>query len=143
MAVLSNSTTASWSRVKRGLRFFDERYMKLDAGDAWTFARINGVGGVDQSLAAVLDALRQLDPIVIQAMFVSDARHEMENCGDGAVAAWLTALERTRPARVHVYTIDRPPARASLSPVPRARLREIAEQVRATGIPVDVFTASR
>jgi hypothetical protein len=72
-------------------------------------------------------------------MFVSDANHEAENCGEGAVAEWLAALERTGATRVHIYTIDRPPARSSLRPVSRWRLREIAEQVRAAGIPADLF----
>jgi wyosine [tRNA(Phe)-imidazoG37] synthetase (radical SAM superfamily) len=141
-AVLSNSTTASWGDVKRGLGFYDERYMKLDAGDALTFARINGVGGVDRSVTAVIDALRQLDPIIVQAMFVVDTCHEVENCGEGAVAAWLTGLERTGAARVQIYTIDRPPALTSLRPVPQRRLREIAEQVRAAGMIAEVFPPS-
>ena len=115
--------------------------MKLDAGDALTFARINGVGGVDRSVTAVIDALRQLDPIIVQAMFVVDTRHEVENCGDRAVAAWLTGLERTGAARVQIYTIDRPPALTSLRPVPQRRLREIAEQVRAAGLIAEVFPA--
>ncbi len=44
LAVLSNSTTAAWPDVRRGLATFDDRYMKLDAGDPITYARINGPG---------------------------------------------------------------------------------------------------
>jgi hypothetical protein len=40
---------------------------------------------------------------------------------------------------VHVYTIARPPALGHLQRVPARRLREIAERVRAAGIPADVF----
>ena len=74
-------------------------------------------------------------------MFVADARHEVDNSVDGAVSTWLSALETVRPERVHVYTVDRGPALASLTAVPRRRLREIAEHVRAAGIPADVFAA--
>ena len=114
--------------------------MKLDAGDSATFATLNGGG---RHLSDVLDALRTLSPIVVQAMFVRDARGVVDNSGDAAVRAWLEALETIRATRVHIYTIDRSPALGSLSPVPPRRLREIAEQVRALGIHTDVFLPRR
>ena len=114
--------------------------MKLDAGDSATFATLNGGG---RHLSDVLDALRTLSPIVVQAMFVRDARGVVGNSGDAAIRAWLEALETIRATRVHIYTIDRSPALGSLSPVPPRRLREIAEQVRALGIHTDVFQPRR
>jgi wyosine [tRNA(Phe)-imidazoG37] synthetase (radical SAM superfamily) len=140
LAILSNSTTAAVDDVRRGLGAFDERYMKLDAGDSATFATLNGGG---RHLSDVLDALRTLSPIVIQAMFVRDARGAVDNSGDAAIRAWLEALETIRATRVHIYTIDRSPALGSLSPVPPRRLREIAEQVGALGIHTDVFLPRR
>lgn len=136
IAILSNSTTAGWLEVRRALYAVDERYMKLDAGDPITYARINGPG---PSVATIVDALRVLPPLVIQAMFVTDEKREVDNSTEGVVAEWLMAVEAVHAARVHVYTLDRPPALASLRPVPARRLREIAEHVRAAGIPVDVF----
>ena len=38
IAILSNSTTAGWDDVRRGLALYDERYMKLDAGDPFTYS---------------------------------------------------------------------------------------------------------
>jgi hypothetical protein len=73
-------------------------------------------------------------------MFVADARGRVENIGEGAVTEWLTAVELVRPIAVHVYTLDRGPALASLRPASPRRLREIAEHVRAAGIPAQVFT---
>jgi wyosine [tRNA(Phe)-imidazoG37] synthetase (radical SAM superfamily) len=144
LAILSNSTTAAWPDVARGLAFFDERYMKLDAGDPITFARINGAGRTsDASLAKIVDALSALSSVVVQAMFVSDAAHDFDNATDGAVRKWLSAIERVKPSRVHIYTIDRAPADAALRPVTARRLREIAERVRAAGIPADVFPSRR
>jgi wyosine [tRNA(Phe)-imidazoG37] synthetase (radical SAM superfamily) len=127
-------------RRQARLGAFDERYMKLDAGDSATFATLNGGG---RHLSDVLDALRTLSPIVVQAMFVRDARGVVGNSGDAAIRAWLEALETIRATRVHIYTIDRSPALGSLSPVPPRRLREIAEQVRALGIHTDVFQPRR
>jgi len=139
MAILSNSTTAAASDVRRGLARFDERYMKLDAGDSITCARLNGSA---VAVRQVIDALAMLAPITIQAMFVKDARGEIDNTTAGVVREWLEAIERIRAARVHIYTIDRQPALAWLRPASVRQLREIAERVRAAGIPADVFAGS-
>jgi wyosine [tRNA(Phe)-imidazoG37] synthetase (radical SAM superfamily) len=136
LAILSNSTTAASRDVRRALERFDERYMKLDAGDPITYARLNGGG---PSIGRIVDALRGLAPIMIQAMFVKDARGEIDNTTDGVVGDWLNALERIRPARVHVYTMARPRVNDHVGPAPARRLREIAERVRGLGIPADVF----
>jgi len=139
LAILSNSTTAASEDVRAGLGRFDERFMKLDAGDPITYARINGGG---PSIGQIVDALASLAPITVQAMFVKDSQGEIDNTTDGVVAEWLDALDAIRAAHVHVYTIDRAPANAHLRPVAPRRLREIAERVRALGIPADVFVSS-
>lgn len=139
LAILSNSTTAGWPDVQRALLRFDERYMKLDAGDPITYARINGPG---PSVAAIVDALRDLSSVMVQSMFVSDGAGRVDNTTDEAVAGWLEALERVAPVRVHIYTINRQPALEHLRPAPAPRLLEIAEQVRAAGLLADVFAAA-
>jgi wyosine [tRNA(Phe)-imidazoG37] synthetase (radical SAM superfamily) len=140
IAILSNSTTAMWEDVRRTLALYDERHMKLDAGDPLTYARINGIG---VSVAAIVDALRRLPSIVVQSMFVADAAGEIDNARPEAVAPWLRALELVQPLAVHVYTLDRAPARQTLRAVSYRRLREIAEEVRAAGIKAVVFAGSR
>ena len=139
LAVLSNSTTVFWLDVRRALARFDDRYMKLDAGDPFTFARLNGYRGSGLSLTYMTDALGALPSIVIQAMFVRDSAGRVDNTTPGAVAEWLAAVERIAPARVHLYTMNRPP---TLRAATGRRLREIAEQVRLTGIPADLFAPS-
>jgi len=136
IAILSNSTTAGREDVKRGLMQFDERYMKLDAGDPITYARINGSGS---SIGRIVDALAALPSIIVQSMFVTQNGGDIDNSSDGAVDEWLKALERIRAVGVHIYTLDRSPALQTLNKVPRRRLREIAERVRTMQIPVAVF----
>ena len=136
IAILSNSTTAGWDDVRRGLALYDERYMKLDAGDPFPYARINGIG---VSVTKIVDWLQQLPSICIQSMFVTEEAHHIDNSTDGAVLEWVKAVELVRATAVHIYTLDRGPALESLKPVPRRRLREIAERVRASGIPAQVF----
>jgi hypothetical protein len=48
-----------------------------------------------------------------------------------------------RAERVHIYTIDRPPALSSLRPVPARRLREIAGHVRLAGMIAEVFAKKK
>jgi wyosine [tRNA(Phe)-imidazoG37] synthetase (radical SAM superfamily) len=140
LAILSNSTTAMSVDVQKGLGLFDERYMKLDAGDSITYARINGAGG---PIARIIGALRALAPVTVQAMFVTDRAGEIDNTTERAIDAWVEALEQVRADRVHIYTLDRAPALSSLRRVPARRLREIAEHARAAGIPARVFASSQ
>jgi wyosine [tRNA(Phe)-imidazoG37] synthetase (radical SAM superfamily) len=139
LAVLSNSTTAGWPSVRRALALFDERYMKLDAGDPITYAHVNGLG---TSIGTIVDALRDLPRVVVQSMFVSDGKGRVDNTTEGAIVEWLAAIDAIQPMRVHLYTLDRPPALDGLRAVPMRRLREIAERVRLREIPADVIAAA-
>jgi len=142
IAILSNSTTAAWEDVRRGLALYDERHMKLDAGDPITYARINGSAGPGRAIHDVVESLRLLPPVIVHAMFVTDAPGEIDNSGERPVAEWLSALDRLHVARVDLYTLAaRAPALSTLRPVGRGRLREIAEQVRALGLLADVISA--
>ena len=135
LAILSNSTTAGRPEIRRALAMFDERYMKLDAGDPMTYARVNGAG----SFGAIVDALRNLPGVVVQAMFVADDSGDVDNTRDATLGAWLDAIDAIQPSRVQVYTLARAPALGGLQRPPARRLREIAERVRALGIPADVY----
>ena len=139
VAVLSNSTTAGWPGVRRALGLFDDRYMKLDAGDPITHAFINGLG---TSIRMIVEALSGLPRVALQSMFVTDGNGRVDNTTEDAVNQWLRAVDAIQPLRVHVHTIARQPARERLRPVPTRRLREIAERVRALDIPVEMFSSS-
>ena len=138
MAVLSNSTTAAWPSVRRALGRFDERYMKLDAGDPITYAHVNGLG---TPIGTIVDALRNLPQVVVQSMFVSDGKGRVDNTTEGAIREWLAAIDTILPSRVQIYSLDRSPALPGLRAVPARRLREIAERVRLREIPADVISS--
>jgi hypothetical protein len=74
-------------------------------------------------------------------MFVREPLGRVDNTTERAVQAWLRAVDRIRPAAVHLYTIARVPAWRALVPVPRADLERIAAGVRALGIPATVFAS--
>jgi wyosine [tRNA(Phe)-imidazoG37] synthetase (radical SAM superfamily) len=136
LAILSNSTTAGWAEVRRALAYFDDRYMKLDAGDPITYARLNQAG---VSIRTLVDGLADLPRVVVQAMFVTDRSGRVDNTGETAVDEWLRAVEQIQPSHVHIYTVDRPPADSDLRAAPRRRLREIAARVQAIGITAETF----
>jgi len=136
IAVLSNASTLEQADVRTALSTIDERYMKLDAGDARILRAVNGS---TMSFETILQGLSAVKNIVIQAMFVKDRTGRVDNATDLSVINWVGALQRIKPAAVHIYTIDRAPAWPYLQAVPLARLHEIATQVRRAGFVCDVF----
>jgi wyosine [tRNA(Phe)-imidazoG37] synthetase (radical SAM superfamily) len=135
--VLSNSTMLDSSDVIESLRRLDRRVMKLDVGAEELFTRVNKpVEGL--SLNQIVEGLRTLGDVVIQAAFLS-GEGGLDNSTDEAVAAWIERLKRIGPSEVQIYTIDRPPADSLLERVPKQRLEEIAELVRAAGFDANVY----
>jgi wyosine [tRNA(Phe)-imidazoG37] synthetase (radical SAM superfamily) len=140
IAVLSNASQLDRPAVREALARVDERYMKLDAGDANILRAVNGS---TMPLESIVSNLSGMSGIVVQSMFVKDRTGRVDNTTDLAVINWVVALQRIRPAAVHVYTIDRAPAWPYLTPVPVARLLEIAQRVRIAGFPCEVFTREK
>jgi wyosine [tRNA(Phe)-imidazoG37] synthetase (radical SAM superfamily) len=138
LAILSNSSTLDQPQLVDALNGLDERYMKLDAGEAALFRRVNAA---QVPFDRVLDGLRRLDDIVVQSMFVKDRLGRIDNTTDLAVAHWIAAVQKVAPRAVHVYTIDRAPAWPYLQPIAAARLEEIGRRARAAGLAAEVFGA--
>lgn len=136
IAILSNASTLDRADVRTALAQIDERYMKLDAGDA---AILRAVNGCTIPVDALVKGLSAVEGVVIQAMFVRDRTGRIDNATDLAVINWIVALQRIKPAAVHIYTLDRTPAWPYLQAVPTVRLMEIGHQVRRAGIPCEVF----
>jgi wyosine [tRNA(Phe)-imidazoG37] synthetase (radical SAM superfamily) len=136
LAILSNGSTLNRLDVVHGLMRFDERHMKLDAGDATTLLRMNAC---PVSLGRLIADLRDLGGVVLQSMFVRDADRTVDNTTPGAIAAWLDAIKTVNPTAVHLYSLDRAPAKRSLIKVEKAELDAIASRVTALGIRAQVF----
>jgi wyosine [tRNA(Phe)-imidazoG37] synthetase (radical SAM superfamily) len=136
LVLLSNASTLGRLDVVYSLSRFDERCMKLDAGDATTFRLMNAAS---IPLGRVIADLRAVGRLTLQSMFVRDAEQTIDNTTPRAVDAWLRAIDRIRPERVDVYTIARTPARPSLLAAPREVLESIAARVNDLGVPARVF----
>lgn len=136
LALLSNGSTLNRLDVVYSLARFDERYMKLDAGDATTFRLLNAPS---VTLGRLIADLRSVGHLTLQSMFVRDGEHIIDNTTPRAVAAWLSAVDSIRPEAVQLYSLHRAPARPSLLPVPALVLQQIADRVSSLGIPAQVF----
>lgn len=131
VGILSNGLAAGSAEVRGALDRLDARMMKLDVGG---FERVNRAGVDADRLVA---NYRALTDVIVQAMVVEGPDLSI---GEPDIAAWLALLARIRPAQVHVYSLDRPPADRSLKAVARERLVEIADRARAVVQgPVTVF----
>ena len=136
LTLLSNGSTLNRLDVVYSLGHFDERHMKLDAGDATTFRVLNGP---PMPLGRLIADLRSVGRLTLQSRVVRDADRIVDNTTPRAIDAWLGAVDRVRPQAVHVYTLDRTPARRSLLKVPEPVLHEIADRVASLGIRAEVF----
>lgn len=139
LAILSNSTTLETPGIPQALAALDERYMKLDGGDATVVRRVNA-GQV--SFDRLVAGLKALDAVVIQSMFVKDRLGRIDNTTDLAIATWIAALRTIAPQAVHVYTIDRAPAWPYLQAITASRLEEIGRRACAAGLNAEVFGAA-
>jgi len=136
LAVLSNAATLDLPQVVRALNALDERYMKLDAGDATILRRVNAAM---VPFERIVSGLKTLKNVVIQSMFVRDRLGRIDNASDIAVATWIGTLQTIAPRAVQIYSIDRAPAWPYLQAIPAARLEEIARRARAAGLKAEAY----
>ncbi|MDD4984609.1 MAG: radical SAM protein [Dehalococcoidales bacterium] len=139
LGILSNSSTVASESIRRALAKLDFRVMKLDAGNIATFDRINRpCRGVDYN--EILDGLRSIDNVSLQAMFVDG---KIQNVGEPEIGQWIARVAEVRPINIQIYSLHRPPAASGLREVTEVRLREIAARTAdITGITVEVIVAA-
>jgi wyosine [tRNA(Phe)-imidazoG37] synthetase (radical SAM superfamily) len=138
LAILSNSTTVHLPHVRETLRLFDAPIMKLDAGDPATLARVNRPDPAVK-LERIVAGLKGIPGLVVQSVLVDGA---VTNVRGEPFEAWLAALSEIGPARVQIYSTDRPVPDAGVEWVPPATLRRIAGEIEnRTGLPVDAYWA--
>lgn len=124
VGVLTNGLAASRPAIADALRRVDARMIKLDPGPA---ERVNGT---PFDADAVVETCRALAPVVIQAMVARGV--DWDGSSDASLAAWLPLVRRAEPAAVHLYSVERAPADATITNVPRERLTSMAQAIRQT-----------
>jgi wyosine [tRNA(Phe)-imidazoG37] synthetase (radical SAM superfamily) len=137
-AILTNSTGIVDPDVRSALMRLDSPFMKLDAGSERLFKRINRAHP-EVSFERIVEELIRFDHpnLMMQAIFFAG---DPSNIDDQNVEQWANILKKIEPREVHIYSIDRPVARAGIRPVGKSVLKSIATRAQeVSGVQVKVF----
>lgn len=136
VAILSNSALIGNDEVREGLKKLDFRYMKLDVGDKALFQRFNRPHP-EVDFETIIKGLQALGGITIQSLFAGGPNG---NAGEKAVNAWISRIAEIKPQECHIYSLDRPAADRTLTPLSRDDLERIKYQAeKISGVTVKVF----
>lgn len=140
VSVLSNATQLHRPDVCRALKRVDNNILKLDSAFDRTVQLMNLPQG-NYSVERVVEQLCAFEgQLIVQTMFLrGEFRGErVDNTTEEEVAAWLQLIERIRPQKVMVYSLDRDTPCQTLEKVHKEELQRIAARVEALGIPCPV-----
>ena len=136
VGILSNSTTCGKEKIRRAIDKLDGRFMKLDAGNIYTFHDVN-----QPSTPFIWDEmvrnLSMLHKISLQSMFV---KGRVDNTVERVVDDWIATVRKIQPLEVQIYTLDREPQAEGVLAAAEETLRHISSKLLdETGIPSTVF----
>ena len=142
VAVLSNSTLLHKADVVQALCRVDENLMKLDAATDELIRLIDQPVKHDFTASKLIEQLCRFDGrLIIQSIFLKGEYQGLpiDNTHDADVDRWLAALQKIRPQKVLIYTIDRETPVNSLQKIPLPELEKIAAKVRNLDIHTGIF----
>ncbi|HWP41411.1 MAG TPA: radical SAM protein [Tepidisphaeraceae bacterium] len=143
--VITNATLLHLPRVRRALEFLDrhngEIWAKLDAGTEQYYRLVERTRIPFRRVLDNILAAGRVRPIVIQSLFMNIHAQPPDAA---EIRAYVDRLVELRDAGcqiklVQVYTVARRTAEAYVSPLEPSRLRDIAAQVAAIGLPVESY----
>ena len=138
--LLTNSTLLHRPNVRKALPAIDEIWCKLDAGTPEYFAEVDGTTFPFERILKNLRDLARERAIVIQSMFLTISG---KPASDHEILAWVGLLRELARhgtiSSVQVYTVARAPADKKIGILPTERLRWIAAQAQAAGLPALVI----
>lgn len=135
LAVLSNSTCVTSSRVREALARLDVRIMKLDAGTEAVF-RSYSRPLTTCSLDEIVAGLTDLRDVTLQTLFAGGPGG---NADPAHVAAWIEKVVAIAPVAVQLHTLDRDWPSRELAPLSPDALHAIAGALREANCPAQVF----
>ena len=141
VSVLSNATMIGRESVRRALERVDNNILKLDSAFDATVQLMNKPQQATYTVERTVSEMERFEGrMILQTMFLRGRVGEqpIDNTTEREVEAWLKIVERIRPQRVMVYTIDRDTPLETLEKVSVEDLRRIAERVEALGIECSV-----
>lgn len=141
VSVLSNATRISKDSVFRALNKVDNNILKLDSAFIETIRLINAPNIPSFKAEQLIENLQKFNGnLIIQTMFLRGSHNEqtVDNTTPREIDAWLNALQKIRPQKVMIYTIDRQTPEKALEKIPAEQMNAIAERARALGFEVSV-----
>lgn len=132
LGILTNGSNLNKAPVFEAVSRMQAKVIKLDAGLEWLNRPL---GGFD--LEALIPVWAELSNLTIQSFFCEG---KIDNTGESDVALWIERIERVRPRRVQIYTLDRVPAAQGMTKASLNRMTQISRRlVEQTGIEVSLF----
>ena len=140
IAVLSNATMLHKPDVISALLKVEDNIQKLDSGFEETIRKMDCPAS-HFKLADVVKNLKSFNSqVIIQTMFLRGTYKGeiIDNSTKEEITAWLKLIADIKPSQVMIYTIDRDTPAAGLEKLKIDELHQIADQVRALGLQVQV-----
>lgn len=140
VSVLSNATMIGRENIRRALLAVDNNILKLDSAFDETVRLIDDPQGAYSVARTVEDMIKFNGKLIVQTMFARGEHNgvKVDNATELEVSAWLSLLERIKPEKVMIYTIDRDTPEENLRKVGIEELRGIASRVEKLGIECSV-----
>ena len=146
LVLITNASMFHRPTVERALATFDanngEIWAKLDAGTEPYYRLIERTTIPFARILTNLNAAARVRPLIIQSLFM---RLEGQGPAPEEIAAYCERLREILGAggsiaRVQVYTVARPPAESSVTPLAPKDVDAIAAEVREkVGVPVEAY----
>ena len=140
IAVLSNATMLHKPDVISALLKVEDNIQKLDSGFEETIRKMDCPAS-HFKLADVVKNLKSFNSqVIIQTMFLRGTYKGeiIDNSTKEEITAWLKLIADIKPSQVMIYTIDRDTPATGLEKLKIDELHQIADQVRALGLQVQV-----
>lgn len=141
ISCLSNATQLMRPAVCAALKRIENPLLKLDTGTQEMLETINGPI-VPVKLDEVVEELCTFEGnLVIQSMFLSGEKEGVpfDNSEEPNFSAWLALVQRIRPRKVMIYSLDRETPAMQLHKFDKEKLESIADKVRVIGIPTETY----
>jgi wyosine [tRNA(Phe)-imidazoG37] synthetase (radical SAM superfamily) len=104
VALFSNSSTLNRRDVVEAIKIIDRPFLKLDAGNAEVFWKINQPMP-DLNFNEIINNLEGIHNLIIQTAFISG---DPGNTSEQQIQDWLKVIKKINPQEVQLYRINRP-----------------------------------
>ncbi|MCL2596631.1 MAG: radical SAM protein [Paludibacter sp.] len=143
ISVLTNSTQIYRSQIFSSLMKIDMAILKLDSAIDKTLHQIDRPVKSDFSVDWLVENLQHFEnKLIIQTMFLHGSCNGeiINNTTEKEISAYLKILQKLKPQKVMIYTIDRETPVKSLKKTSPQELETIARKIKKLGIEVSIST---